>query len=36
MEQLRQEIAKPLVRPDPKIWQVSPETARLLQNWREP
>ena len=34
IEELRQEIAKWRSRPDPKTWQVSPETARLLQHWR--
>lgn len=35
IEELRREIAKWRTRPDPKTWQVSPETARLLLYWRE-
>jgi type III restriction enzyme len=34
IEELRQEVAKWRMRTDPKTWQVSPETARLLQHWR--
>ena len=34
IEELRQEISKWRSRSDPKTWQVSPETARLLQHWR--
>jgi type III restriction enzyme len=34
IEELRQEVAKWRTRTDPKTWQVSPETARLLQHWR--
>jgi type III restriction enzyme len=34
IEELRQELAKWRTRPDPDTWQVSPETARLLQHWR--
>ncbi len=34
IEELRRELDKWRTRSDPKTWQVSPETARLLQHWR--
>jgi type III restriction enzyme len=34
IEELRQEIAKWRARSDPKTWQVTPDSARLLQYWR--
>jgi type III restriction enzyme len=34
IEELRQELAKWRARTDPKTWQVTPDTARLLQHWR--
>ncbi len=35
IEELPQELAKWRMRTDPNTWQVSPETARLLQHWRK-